>query len=223
MPSRKHDPPSQPATEPPNPADPGPARAARLHEAAAVPEAAAGGSVLTMAIDTFRKRIEAVRGHVAAIAALLPGMVVLPAEDRPFNPGRFRSGETEGLYGVLTLAERFPQAFDVLADRDFGEDPRHFEAGVLRDRLARIDLLAAVSDALEGLAQQTSDTGLHLGEMTRPPLLLAYAIGKALAEHDVQARSDLAQALDYYGRSARRRAANRRVVAGGAPTPKPAK
>ncbi len=49
---------------------------------------------------------------------------------------------------------------------------------MLRERLLRIDLLASISGALENLAQQASDTGLHLGEITRPPLLLAYAIGR---------------------------------------------
>lgn len=188
-------------------------RAAVAGDAASEPLAAGNNaSVFTMDLDALRKRIEEARQHLAAIGGLLPGLVAMTAEDRRTSAGRFRPGEGEALAGVLALAERRPQLFESLADRDHGVDPAHFEVGLLRDRLARIELLASMSEPLEALAQLAGDSVVHLGELTKPTLLLAYALGKALAQHDVEARSDLAQALDYYGRASRRAAASRKAA-----------
>ena len=174
-------------------------------------------TVDTMPIGELRSRVTQIGGYLAKTRALLPGLVQLDDVDRLHTEGRLRAEEPEALGCVLDVVEAHPHYFVALADKDFGKDPKRFEVEVLRERLERRALIADVAKQIAELAEETTDHVLHLGELTKPPVLAAYHIAKPLSEHDVQMGSKLAAAKNFYGRSARRAAETRKKNAGKTP------
>lgn len=100
--------------------------------------------------------------------------------------------------------EAQPSYFNVLADKDHGRDPSRFETSVLRERLERREILAQVAAKLSPMAMEASDHVLHLGAITRGPILAAYHIAKPLGEHNARISSKLAKARSFYARMAKR-------------------
>src|SRR5262245_881405 len=96
--------------------------------------------ILTMPLEELTKRVAKAREHLAAIDDLLPGTVGLTPDGRK-HASKFRTGEATALSSVLDVADRKPALFQSLATLDHGFDPKAFETGVLRDRLARAEIL----------------------------------------------------------------------------------
>jgi hypothetical protein len=176
-------------------------------------------SVFTMPIDELEKRVARALELLREVDELLPGLVVMTDEDRRHSDGRLRDGEPVALRAVIDVAEKHPQFFTVLADKDGGVDPTAFETELLRDHLARRTLLAQVARAADELTAPLGDTVLRLGEQVRPVLMSAYQIAKAVAAADGKVRSALAPALDFFARIGRLGAATRARKP--APTAKP--
>jgi hypothetical protein len=166
-------------------------------------------SVFTMSITELEDRVAKAKRLFAEIGALLPGLATLTDDDRRHSDGKLRDGEGDALGSVIDVAEKNPQYFAALADKDGGFDPKTFETSLLRDHLARRPIIAALAAAADALMTPLGDTVLALGEQVRPVLLAAYQIAKPIAAADDAVRSTLAPALDFYGRVGRLAAATR--------------
>jgi hypothetical protein len=139
-----------------------------------------------------------------------PGSSKFSDVERLHSDGRLRDGEPDTLRSILDVVDSAPEYFKVLADKDYGNDPKRFETDVLRERLDRREILTGVANEIGPLSAQISDHVLHLGELTRPPILAAYHIGKPLSEHDAQLGSKMSTAKSFYSRAARRAADTRK-------------
>jgi hypothetical protein len=144
------------------------------------------------------------------IHGLLPGLVLFTENDRAHTDGRVRGPDEEvALRAILATVEHRPEAFQVLADKDQGRDPKKLETDLLRARLECRGVLAGLSDAIAPLAQMLHDTVLDQGELCKPTLSAAYRMAKPMAEHDAALRTKLQPAIDYYASNARKSAASR--------------
>ena len=168
-----------------------------------------GGAVDEMPLAVLRANVAEAKGYVGKMRALVPGLFLLPDDERRHSDGRLRDGEEAALHSVLDVADAHPESFQVLAAKDGGRDPKVFETQLLRERLERRALLAELAAELEPFALELADTLLVLGSLARQPTLAAYGIAKPLAEHDAEARSKLAKALSFYGGLAERAAKSR--------------
>ncbi len=166
--------------------------------------------ILEMPIAELEKRVAKAKEHLAAIDELLPGLVGLTPEARKHSNGKFRTGEPEALGSVLAAAKKKPQLFESLAAMDHGYDAKKFEVDVIKDRLARVEVLAELATALDETSQSVADTTLHLGELARPVMLSAYAIAKSVSVTDGAVADAIRPALDFYARVGRASAATRR-------------
>jgi hypothetical protein len=169
--------------------------------------------ILSMPVKDLAARVAKAVEHAHAIDELLQGMVGLTPDGRKHSSGKFRSGETTALESVLRVAQKKPALFESLATLDEGLDPKKFEPEVLRDRLARVELLAQLGEVLSHLTEGLDDTTLHLGDLSRPALLAAYDIAKSHAKTDGVVADALRPALDFYGRVGRAGAATKRANA----------
>jgi hypothetical protein len=172
--------------------------------------------VLTMPISELQKRAAKAREHLSAIDELLPGLVGLDPEARKHS-SKFRHGEPEALASVLVAAREKPALFQSLAALDDGDDPKKFEADLLRDRLSRAEILDALASDVEDVTRALSDTTLHLGDLTRPVMLAAYDICKTHAKTDGAIAKAVQPAIDFYAKVGRISAATRRKVKNPAP------
>jgi hypothetical protein len=161
------------------------------------------GTVATLSPAELEKRVQKAIEHLDAIEALFPSLVALTDEERRASDGRFRQGEAKVLQAVLDVADHTPGAFQVLADKDGGKDPKKFETDVLRDALLRSETLDTLANELETLARDVRDTQLALAGRARRIVLAAYEIAKPLAKHDAVVRTKLAGTIDFYSAPAR--------------------
>jgi len=166
--------------------------------------------IFSMPLDALDKHIGAFVAAIEKAEGELEGLVALTTEERKTSQGRFRSGEADALLSVLDAAEKKPQLFESLADKDFGEDPEAFEVSALRDRLQRAAKLVPLADKLDALNTLLSDTVLSLSSQTKPVMLQGYGIAKSVANTDAKLRTAIAPAIDYYGKIARQAAATRK-------------
>lgn len=163
-----------------------------------------------MSLEQLKKNAARAEALVTELEGLLPGLVLFTVEDRSHSDGRIRNeGEERALRAVAATIEGAPGAFQVLAAKDNGRDPKRVETELLVARLDRRAVLARLAERLAPLAQKCEDTALAQGELCKPVLSAAYQIGKTLAEHDPAMRTTLQPALDYYGAIGRKAAATR--------------
>ncbi len=158
----------------------------------------------TMTLDELTKRVDKGKALVAQLAALFPGLVTMTSDDRIHTEGRMRGHEPAAFAAVYDAADAKPALFASLADKDDGFDPKKFETQVLRDRLARRNLINTIATELAPLAASFNDTALAIGERVAPVSRAAYKIGKAVAETDAELRTILAPAIDGYARPKKR-------------------
>lgn len=157
----------------------------------------------SISFEELLKRANHVNHLIEEVRHLFPDLATLTTEERVRSEGRFRKGESTMAASVLDAVDLAPHYFVSLADRDHGEDPTKVETLLLRDRLARRDVLDGLSEKLEKLASDLSDTVLQLGARVRPVTLAAYQIGKVVAASDHAVRSKIAPVIDFYSRPAR--------------------
>jgi hypothetical protein len=165
--------------------------------------------VETMPVAEFHRRLARGRELARELRDLFPGQVLLTGDERIHSDGRFRDGESDALRVVLDGVDLAPHYFTALADKDEGHDPERFETELLRDRLARRDLLNQLAAELEPSFTALTDTVLHLGSRVRPAALAAYRIAKSISSADRKLSTVIAPAIDFFGRPARRAAETR--------------
>src|SRR5207302_8611514 len=103
----------------------------------------------TMALDKLERRGAQAVSLFEQALALLPGLHLYTSEERAASAGKLRDGEDKALGGVLNGADYMPVPFNVLAAKDHGFDDTRFETNVLRDRLARREVLAPVANKVQ--------------------------------------------------------------------------
>ena len=164
--------------------------------------AAAPGStvdLVDMPLAQFTAAVQTGLADIAAQQAALPNPSRITQADMK-TIGRLRDGESAVLQTVADICAmpQYAPLVASLADRDFGNDPNTFEPMVLKARLQMVDILSPYVDALTSHTEDMSDTQADLEALSRPPLLTAYAILKAVAQTDPTLKSLLKDPLDYY-------------------------
>lgn len=164
----------------------------------------------TMPLEELARRVDRAKAIFDELRALFPGLRSLTEVDRTHSSGRMREGEATELGKVIDAIVYAPQYFTSLADEDNGKDPTRLEPDLLRERLARRDLLAQIDDELASLSRQINDTTLTWGALVRPVLLAAYQIAKPISKADQKLRDIISTVIDFYGRPARAAADTRK-------------
>jgi hypothetical protein len=171
--------------------------------------------ILTMPLKTLQKNIAQVQEHIASIDALLPGLAGLTPDARR-HASKFRDGEAEALSSVLDAADAKPPLFESLANQDMGVDPEVFEVALLRDRLQRAVLLAALAKQFTPISDGIADTVLQLANLSKPVMLLAYDIAKTHAKLDGVIANAIRPALAFFTKIGRAAATTKKKPASGA-------
>ncbi len=196
----------------------GAASSATAAPATAAPSAAgqsaasspAPASLLTMPFDQASESINRAVTALAQILALLPGLVTLPEAERKVIGGRLRDGEAQAFLTVLDECDARPELVVSLADLDNGVDPTTFETALIRSRIELSMALTPLSATISQLASNVNDTVLYLNDLTKQPILEAYAIFKAVAKTDLSVKTAITPALDYYANIAKAGMATRK-------------
>lgn len=157
----------------------------------------------SISFEELKKRAQRLDALLDEVRDLFPDLVTLTTDERRRSEGRYKKGESAMAWSVFDAIDLAPHYFVSLTSRDHGEAPTKIETPVLREQLARRDVLENVSEKLEKLAADFSDTVLHLGARVRPVTLAAYQIGKVVAASDHAVRSKIAPVIDFYSRPAR--------------------
>ena len=108
-------------------------------------------------------RAQKARTLLAQVAALLPGLVTMSADDRIHSNGKLQTDEPTAMTKLLLAAGKHAALFGALADKDGGKNDATFEPQPAIDDLARVTALQQLSDDAGSLAQTLSDTLLHFG------------------------------------------------------------
>lgn len=161
------------------------------------------GNNKEISIAELTKRVKKAEAALEQVTKLFPEAQPLPTADRNSSRGKIGPAESKALRGVIAAVETQPQVFASLADEDEGHDPKRLETELLRDRLDRHDLYAALAIKSEQLAMRFSDAALVLGALVKPVTLAAYQIAKPISKRDASVRSKLSPALDYYAANAK--------------------
>ena len=163
--------------------------------------------VATAELQARRDRINALLDQVDEEMA---DAVELTDEAR-LHASRLRTGEEEALAGVLDYADAVPELFKNLANKDEGKDPKVFETGLVRQRLAAGAILQSLTDRIDATRLSISDSALYVATLAKPPALAAYEIAKPQAQHDPVHGKHLNAAINLYTRVAKAGAATRKA------------
>ena len=135
---------------------------------------------------------------------LRPLGVGLTDEQRRSGVGKLYDREAPQLAKVAHFAAANPALVKGLAAKDGGTDMNTFETAVLLDHLsvhqAARDITAAFDAQSASLHELLGDLAIHRGALARPPLLAAYKLFGAIAEHDLDVRGALKSVIDFYDR-----------------------
>lgn len=186
-----------PDESPPSPVSPAPA----------LPDTDATRAIRATATEV----IGALQRHYAALAA---GGVRLTDDERRSGTGKLLDGEADVLAQVAAVAADHPSLVVGLAAKDGGTNPHVFEADALRAHLAvhvtARDASRAIAREADALYSLLSDLSLYHGAQARGPILAAYKVLSAVADHDPNLAHALRQARAFFDRPARARTADDR-------------
>jgi hypothetical protein len=118
--------------------------------------------------------------------------------------------EKNALSSILDYVDSQPAAFQGLANRDQGHDPKRYETDLLRHRLDNAFTLSRIVDRFDEVRLSYADSALYVGSLVKAPILAAYEIAKPLANVDDANGKKLNPALNFYGAIARAGAKTRR-------------
>jgi hypothetical protein len=157
-------------------------------------------------LEQLEPIIESALGRLKSTRADLSWLNKMSTERRKVSRGKFRDGESPILLSVaeMTAQKKRKAFFKPLAKKDKGQKPGAFESALLIRRLKRRELYLALLKEVEELAIRLSDTILYEGEYSKPVLLKAYSLARKAAEDDEDMRTDLADAIDFYGEPAKK-------------------
>ncbi len=151
----------------------------------------------TISADKLKKAIADALAHLEKATEALPFLLSLTSEERQHSSGKLKRGEPDAIGAILHTVEKHPAPFASL----------HLDASAIGDLLQRREQLQPLVDQAQHLADDLSDTLLHLGEAVKGPSSSAYHIAVALAPHDAGIAHDIQPARQFYqavGRSAAR-------------------
>jgi hypothetical protein len=166
----------------------------------------------TIAFATQAQKLLASAQALAASFAAL-GLPTLTSDEVLHSNGKLRAGEVAAMTAIFDAMDAFPGVFAALAAKDGGIDPTKVETDPARTDLAQVQALAPLSAALKALDAEVSNAILALAGQAKTVSVPAYAIGKASAASDPQVRKALAAAITFYGRTAQKKAASKKLAA----------
>jgi hypothetical protein len=186
-----------------------------------MPQSPTSTDLTDMAIAPLTAAVAHATAQLASIRAALPNPTRLTTAERKHTGGRLKNGESAVLQTVAAVAAdpTYAPLVKSLADRDFGTDPAAFEPALLQERLQRVDALAPLAAALEGLGQDLADTILDLQELSAQPLRDAYAILKSVSNSDPTLRARIKDVIDFYAKIAQAAAETRKAKKAAAKAP----
>ncbi|APR83977.1 Hypothetical protein A7982_09326 [Minicystis rosea] len=144
--------------------------------------------------------------HLEEARKLWPGLLHMSEAERKQSPGKVLSVFAKPLgllFAVLTPKKgeersALAKAFDVLGEKDGGQDPERFETELLDTRLHRAEAQQEIVDALDALSRHMADDILDTGEKIMGPGLLALQLARTVAEASPAHASVLAPVLDAF-------------------------
>ena len=158
-----------------------------------------------MSLAEFLQRIERVtagaKQFVSLVNAELPGLPELTTDDRvhAFRP---RKDQIDGYLAALDVADKRPETFKFLADKDKGKDPTKFETDLVRERVLKHRALTELNKVLAPVGDLTVDGPLWLAMQFGETCSATYKLAKSLADVDPGARTIMAKALSKNARPA---------------------
>jgi len=155
----------------------------------------------TLPIDKLRKLVADGAAHLDKAIEIFSFLVSLTSEERQHSNGRMRNGEEAALTAVIDTVSNHPQIFSALK----------LDAKALKSLLERRDLLTSSAERARHLADDLTDTQLHLGEAVKTPILTAYHLGVAVGSHDPALASGIQPARQFYQAPARAGARTRKA------------
>jgi hypothetical protein len=155
--------------------------------------------LVDMPIGDLKSAVAKAIAALDAVRAALPNPTRMTSEERRVI-GKLKNGESAILQAVADVAGQaaYSPLVGALGDSDFGDDPKVFEATLLKERLQRADVLAPLAMSLEELAQDVGDTVLDLQHLGSEPLRLAYKVLKSVATTDATLRGKIKDPIDFY-------------------------
>jgi len=165
-----------------------------------LPETSASGALR----DAGHAFLAALQHFNAVLGAQSVG---LTDDERRSGMGKLHTDEAPQLGIVARFAADNPAMVKGLAAKDGGVDPNTFESDVLLDHLAvhqtARDLLTAFDAEIADLRSLLGDLAIYRGALARPPLLAAYRLLSAHAEHDRSIRTAIRSVQEFYDRTPR--------------------
>jgi hypothetical protein len=155
----------------------------------------------TISNEKLKKAIADALGHLEKAIDALPFLLSLTSAERQHTNGKMRDGEPEALRAVLETVVQDPASFHALK----------LNPTTLAELLERRDLLAPLAERAAYLADDLTDTLLHLGEAVKAPALSAYHVAAALAPHDPAIAATLQPARQFYQAAGRAGARTRKA------------
>jgi hypothetical protein len=156
-----------------------------------------------MATEKLKKQVAEAIGHLEKAIEALPFLLSLTTDARQHTNGKIRHGEEAAIAAEIETVAKHPAPFASLKI-----DPKALTA--LAEKRAA---LAPLAERAQHLADDLTDTLLHLGEALKTPLERAYHVGAALAPSDAAIARTLAPALSFYQAVGRAAARTRRAHA----------
>jgi hypothetical protein len=159
------------------------------------------GTIDTISKEKLSKAVAEALAHLEKAIDALPFLLSLTSAERLHSSGKLRDGEPEALRAVLQTVAKDPAPFHSLK----------LDPAALTELLDRRESLAPLAALATHLADDLTDTVMHLGEAVKTPTLSAYHIANAVAPHDPAIAAAVQPARQFYQATGRASARTRRA------------
>jgi hypothetical protein len=166
---------------------------------------------LGLTLAQFREKLKEAEGHRTKIRALFTfPLIRYTSEDRQAKGAAAsfsRENEELAYFAVLDGADIAPGAIEDadLDDKDSGSDAETFETDLQRARVEAAKLARKEGEALAQLGLDLNDTGISLGLIAKQLFSILYGVLKPLSKTNTALRSALADAIDFFKATIRRK------------------
>ncbi|HEY2746902.1 MAG TPA: hypothetical protein VGL86_19905 [Polyangia bacterium] len=151
--------------------------------------------------EKLKKAVADATTHLDKAAEALTFLVSLTSEQRQHSNGKLKDGEDKAIAAIVETLSRQPAPFASLK-----VDPNQ-----VTQLLQRRAVLAPLAEQATQLADDLTDTLLHIGEAIRGPVSSAYHVASALAPHDDAIAASLQPARQFYQATGRAAARTRKA------------
>ena len=151
--------------------------------------------------EKLKKAVADASAHLEKAAEALTFLVSLTSEQRQHTNGKLKDGEDKAIAAVVDTLSRHPGPFTSLK----------IDPSQMTQLLQRRAVLAPLAEQATQLADDLTDTLLHIGESIRGPISSAYHVASAIAPHDDAIAATLQPARQFYQATGRAAARTRKA------------